>query len=147
MIIRFDERFALPVEEIHSYFQTQADWIRLYGFAGRVEDRGDGWFAVPLQSFPFPLVAKITALEPNARVHWTFRGFWRGDGEVRFSVTDGRTRVEGFERISIRCLSVLSPLVEKPFLESRFRALWERGWRRLRKREAGIVPAPYGPAR
>jgi len=145
MIVQFDEHFAVPVEEIYSYFKTQADWIRIFGFAGRVEDRGGGWFAIPLKSFPFPLVAKITANEPNALVSWRFRGFWRGEAEVRFSVVEGRTRVVGYERISVRWLFFLSPLVEKPFLEPRFRALWAAGWRRLRKRETGAAPKPYSP--
>ena len=50
MISRFEERFALPVEEIHSHFRTPADWIRLFGFAGRVDDLAEGWFAIPPES-------------------------------------------------------------------------------------------------
>ena len=58
MIIRFQHEFSLPVEEVYSYFQTPADWSRLYGLAGDVKDLGGGWYAVPLKRFPFPLVAK-----------------------------------------------------------------------------------------
>jgi hypothetical protein len=135
MRIDFDERFALPVAEVFGYFATPADWGRLYGFVGG-RDLGDGWFAVGLAGFPFPLVAKNTVCVPNELVRWTFRGFWRGEGEVRFTAEPGGVRVEGFEAIGPRWLPLLSPLVERLFLEKRFRAIWALGWRRLRKREA-----------
>jgi len=134
MLIRFDKQFTLPIDEIFSYFRTPADWTRLYGLADAVRDRGNGWVAVPLKSFPFPLVAKNTDVELNRRVRWEFRGFWRGDGEVRFIASDEGVRIEGYERIAVRWLGMLSPLVEKLFLESRFRAIWELGWRRLEQR-------------
>jgi len=136
VIIRFHETFALPVEEVFSYFATPRDWARLYGFAGRIEDRGDGWVAVPLKAFPFPLVARNTSVEPNRSVRWTFRGFWRGEGEVRFSGDEKQVTVEGYEVISIRWLGVLSRIVERLFLERRFRAIWSFGWHRLRKIES-----------
>lgn len=132
MIIRFRETFDRPVEEVFSYFRTPRDWVRLYGLAGTVEDRGDGWVAVPLQSFPFPLVAKTTEAAPNEFVRWVFRGFWRGDGEARFSRVDDQTLVEGYERISIRWMGPLSAGVERGLLEQRFRSIWSLGWRRLR---------------
>lgn len=135
MIIRFKEEFALPVDEVYSYFESPADFSRLYGLAGEVRDLGDGWFAVPLHRFPFPLVAKHVIQLPNEHVRWVFRGFWRGQGEVRFTETAGGVVVEGFEEISMRWLFWLSPILEKAFLESRFRAIWELGWRRLRRRE------------
>ncbi len=137
MIIRFEHEFALPVEEIYSYFRTPADWTRLYGLAGDVEDRGYGWFAVPLKGFPFPLVARNTEQKPHELVRWVFKGFWRGRGEVRFAQTARGVVVEGYEEIAARWLFFLSPLVERLFLERRFRAIWEIGWHRLRKREAG----------
>ncbi len=43
MIIKFYHEFSLPVEELYSYFQTPADWTRLYGLAGDVKDLGGGW--------------------------------------------------------------------------------------------------------
>lgn len=135
VIIRFKETFALPIDEVFSYFATPADWTRLYGLAGEVEDRGDGWHAIPLESFPFPLVAKNTFVEPARRVEWTFRGFWRGGGEVTFSETDSRVTIQGYEDIAVRWLLFLSPVVEKLFLERRFRGIWELGWRRLRRAE------------
>jgi hypothetical protein len=134
MRLEFSERFALPVGEVFGYFASPADWGRLYGFAG-VRDLGDGWFAVGLKGFPFPLVAKTTLVEPNRIVRWTFRGFWRGEGEVRFTPADGSVLVEGFEEIAVRPLWVLSPVAERLFLRERFQAVWALGWKRLRKRE------------
>jgi hypothetical protein len=138
MRIDFDERFRLPLPEVESYFRTPADWVRLYGLAGRVEERGGGWIAVPLAGFPFPLVAKTVAHEPGRCVRWVFRGFWRGRGEVHLDIDAGRTRVQGFEEIAVRPLGPLSRLLERTFLERRFRAIWALGWGRLRKREGGL---------
>ncbi len=135
MIIHFCEEFKLPVEEVFSYFETPADWARLYGFAGSVKDLGSGWFSIPLKWFPFPLVAKNTEVNPCKFVHWTFRGFWRGEGEVRFAESDGLILIEGYEEIGIRGLFLLSTVIEKLFLERQFRAIWQLGWRHLRKRE------------
>ena len=137
MIIRFRHEFDLPVAEVYSYFQTPADWPRLFGMAGDAEDRGDGWFAVPLARFPFPLVAKNTEQKPGELVRWVFRGFWRGRGEVRFAETFRGVVVEGHEEIAVRWLFFLSPMVERLFLERRFHAIWNVGWHRLRKRAAG----------
>lgn len=135
MIVQFSEEFALPVDQVYSYFQTPADWTRLYGLAGNVKDLGDDWYAVPLHGFPFPLIAKNTAQEPLKLVRWVFKGFWRGEGEVRFSQTPGGVLVEGYERISVRWLSVFSPVIERLFLERSFRKIWDIGWHRLRKRQ------------
>jgi hypothetical protein len=136
MIVRFKHEFALPAEAVYTYFRTPADWVRLYGLAGDVKDLGEGWFAVPLKRFPFPLVARNTAQKPNEFAQWVFRGFWRGRGEVRFTEKDGGVIVEGFEEIAVRWLFFLSPLVERLFLEKPFNAVWDIGWQRLRKREA-----------
>ena len=136
MIIKFQHEFSLPVEELYSYFQTPADWTRLYGLAGDVKDLGSGWYAVPLKRFPFPLVAKNTKQTVNEFVSWVFRGFWRGQGEVRFTASPTGVVVEGYEEISLRYLFFLSPFIERLFLERSFRSIWEIGWHRLRKREA-----------
>ena len=117
MIIRFQHEFSLPVEELYSYFQTPADWTRLYGLAGDVKDLGRGWYAVPLKRFPFPLVAKNTEQTVNEFVSWVFRGFWRGRGEARFTASPAGVVVEGYEEISVRYLFFLSPLIERLFLE------------------------------
>ena len=134
MIIRFNERFSLPASEVYSYFETPADWTRLYGLAGDSKDLGDGWFAVALKRFPFPLVAKNTVQKPNEMVRWVFRGFWRGEGEIRLVETTDGVEVEGYERIGVRYLFLLSPVFERLFLERPFRAIWGIGWHRLHKR-------------
>jgi hypothetical protein len=138
VIIRFSEAFYLPFADVYAYFKTPADWVRLFGFAGSVQDRGDGWYAVPLKRFPFPLVAKITVAEPCRLVRWTFRGFWRGQGEVRIVERAGRVLVEGYEEIGVRWLWVLSPVVEHLFLDRQFRRLWRSGWKRLRRQEGSL---------
>jgi len=139
MLITFSERFTLPVEEVFSYFASPADWGRLYGSAG-VRDLGSGWFAIGLKGFPFPLVAKSTVVEDNKRVCWTFRGFWRGEGEIRFTPSAGSVLLEGHERVAVRWLFFLSPVVERLLLESQFRTIWQLGWRRLHKREHSVRP-------
>jgi hypothetical protein len=144
MRIDFSERFALPAGEVFSYFSSPANWGRIFGFAG-VRDLGAGWFAVGLKAFPFPLVAKTTAIEPNRLVRWRFRGFWRGEGEVRFTSSAGTVLLEGHEEIGVRYLYFLSPIVEALLLESRFRAIWALGWRRLRSLEQ--VSDRAGPER
>ena len=102
---------------------------------GGSRDRGDGWWAVPLKGFPFPLVAKIVVDEPGKRVRWVFRGFWKGAGELRFSAAPDGVMVEGFEDIGVRPLGLLSPIAERLLLDRRFRGVWRHGWRRLRKLE------------
>lgn len=135
MIVQFSEEFSLPVDEVFAYFQTPADWTRLYGLAGNVKDLGDGWYAVPLRRFPFPLVAKNIEQEPLKMVRWVFRGFWRGEGEVRFTATPDGVLVEGYEQIAVRWLFFLSPVIERLLLEHSFRKIWDIGWHRLRKRQ------------
>lgn len=134
MIVRFNEKFQLPIDEVYGYFRTPADWTRIFGFPGSARELDDGWYSVPLKIFPFPLVAKNTEEAPPTTVRWVFRGFWKGDGEIRLTQTDTGVLVEGFERIAIRRLGLLSPMVERLFLEKGFRRIWEIGWNRLRKR-------------
>ncbi len=133
MRVEFDEEFGLPVEEVYSYFRSPADWPRLFGAFGEVEDRGQGWHAVPLRGFPFPLVTRITRDEPLKRVQWEFEGFWRGEGQVDFTPTRRGVVVDGFEQISPRPLLFLAPLAERLFLAKRLERVWESGWRRLRR--------------
>jgi hypothetical protein len=132
MRIEFSEFIPRPAEEVFPYFETPANWGRLYGLAGHIEDRGRGWYAVPLQRFPFPLVARVTALEPLSYVSWQFGGFWAGAGEVRFLVKPGGIQVEGFEDIRARWLPGLSSILEKLIMEQEFHRIWALGWRRLR---------------
>jgi hypothetical protein len=136
MHLEFEEHIGLPAREVYAYFRTPADWVRLYGAFGEVEDRGDGWHAVRLKSFPWPLEAKIVSDVPDSLVHWRFRGFWRGEGQVRLTPEPGGVVVAGFESIRPAGLSFLAPLAERLFLEKRFRAIWALGFRRLRKQAA-----------
>ncbi len=132
MRIEFSEFIPLPAPQVFSYFETPADWVRLYGLVGRVGDRGGGWYSVPLQRFPFPLVARTTEAVPCELVRWTFRGFWKGDGEVRIGARPSGVQVEGYETISVRWLPGFSWALEKLFMEREFRRIWALGWRRLR---------------
>ena len=149
MRIDFEEEFGLPVEEAYAYFRSPADWPRLFGAFGEVEDRGEGWHAVPLRGFPFPLVARITRDEPMKRVQWEFKGFWRGEGQVGFASTSSGVAIRGFEQVSPHRLLFLAPLAERLFLAKRFESVWESGWRRLRRqaaaRDSGSAP-PSGDA-
>ncbi len=133
MLIEFEERVDLHAADVYPYFKSPRDWPRLYGSFGEAEDRGGGWYAVPLKSFPFPLVARVTHDEPNKAVSWSFRGFWRGEGHVSFEPSPGGVVIRGHERISVRPAGFLSPVLERMFLERSFRKLWESGWRRLRR--------------
>ncbi len=135
MYIKFSEQFSLPVEEVYSKFQTPADWARVFGFPGDSKDLGEGWYAVSLKNFPFPLVVKHVVQEPDKLVRWIFRGFWRGQGEVRFARNADGVLVEGFEEIAVRPLFFFSVVLEKLLLERVFRKIWGIGWHRLRKIE------------
>jgi hypothetical protein len=135
MLIQFREEFAVPSDVLYGYFQTPTGWCRLYEMFGPVADLGDGWYSVPLKNFPFPLVAKILTLDPKRLVHWSYRGFWRGEGKVRFTESHGKVLVEGYENISVRWLYFLSPIVEKLLLEQVFKKIWDSGWQHIRKLE------------
>jgi hypothetical protein len=136
MLIEFDEEFELPVEEAYPYFRSPMDWPRLFGAFGEVEGRGGGWYAVPLRGFPFPLVARVTRDEPLECVHWEFKGFWRGEGQVSFVPTSRGVVIRGYERVSPCLLPWLAPIVERLFLEKRFQRVWDSGWRRLGRQAA-----------
>lgn len=69
---------------------------------------------------------------PYERVAWDFRGFWRGDGALQFVETPAGTRITGHETITIPGPRVVAGPVERS-LEPGFAAVWEGGWRRLRK--------------
>jgi polyketide cyclase/dehydrase/lipid transport protein len=133
VLIQFSELVPLTAPEVFDYFHTPADWGRLYGFAGQVADHGDGWYAVPLKRFPFPLIAKITDSQPPRLVRWRFRGFWRGRGEVLLTDQAGGVRIDGYEAISIHWLPGISWLFERLLMEREFRRIWALGWRRLRQ--------------
>jgi len=127
----FHEDIPLSPAKIYDFMRSPMDWTRLYGAFGEVEDRGEGWYAVPLKRSPFPLVARITENEPGRRVAWEFRGIWRGRAELNLKPTEEGTLVTGFETISIPRMLGLGPMIERRFLERGFQAVW--GWRRLRR--------------
>jgi deazaflavin-dependent oxidoreductase (nitroreductase family) len=129
----FREDIPLPPAEVYAYFRTPRDWTRLYGSFGDVENRGNGWYAVPVKRSPIPLVARITEDVPGQRVAWVFRGTWKGQGEVNFEPGETGTLVTGFEAITIPCLLGLGPIIERRLLEAPFQAIWDSGWRRLRR--------------
>ena len=143
MLVEFVEEFGVSREEAYEYFRTPLHWPQLFKAFGEVEDRGQGWYAVPLRSFPFPLVTRITRDEPLQRVEWIFDGFWRGEGQVVFEQTNNGVKIRGYERISPSALFWLAPLAERLFLEARLRKVWESGWRRLRQQAptSGETPA------
>ena len=58
MIISFNEHFKLPIAEVYSYFESPADWTRLYGLAGDSKDLGGGWFAIALKTLSVPARGK-----------------------------------------------------------------------------------------
>jgi hypothetical protein len=139
MLIQFKESFQLPVEEIFEYFSAPKHWPSLYGLTGRVREHGNGWYSIPLQNFPFPLIARNVVCLPNEFVKWEFRGFWKGEGEIRLKENQTEVMLEGYETISVRWLFFLSPIVEKLFLERQFTYIWQLGWKRLRKKENQIA--------
>lgn len=89
MLIEFSKRFKLPAAEVYSYFETPADWTRLFGFKEHPTALGDGWYAVGLPGFRFPLVAKNVEQEPNRVVRWVFKGFWRRLSKIKRSDDGG----------------------------------------------------------
>jgi carbon monoxide dehydrogenase subunit G len=146
MRIEFREEIPLPPAEVYAYFRTPGDWVRLFGTFGAVEDRGDGWYAVPMRRSPFPLVARITEDVAERRVAWELAGFWRGHGEVNLEPSGTGTVVTGQETVRIPRLLGAGTVVQRRVLEPRFRAIWDSGWRRLR-RSASIRPAGPDSAR
>ena len=120
MRLNFRHEYNLPLAELYSHVRTPADWTRIFGFPGNASDLGDGWFSVPLKNFPFPLVAKNVEQEELKYAKWVFKGFWRGEGEMRFTETNQGILVEGYEEVSVRWLFFFSPIIEKLFLEKGF---------------------------
>jgi hypothetical protein len=136
MHLEFDETFSISPATAYDYFKSPHDWPRLFGAFGTITDRGNGWLAVPLRRSPFPLIARTTIDEPAVRVAWDLRGFWSGDGEVRFEALGDGTRITGHETVNLPRLLGLRVLVER-WAEPRFAAVWESGWRKLRRLGSG----------
>jgi hypothetical protein len=132
MRLEFEVETRLPPEQIYAFFKTPADWPRLFPAFGEATVRDDGLYRVPMHRSPIPLVAGNTTNEPGRKVAWDLVGFWKGDGEVRFEATAAGTRVTGHEEISLPRLLGLGSLLER-WAEPRVAAVWEGGWRRLRR--------------
>ena len=135
MYLQFREEFNLPISEIFPYFETPADWAKLYGAFKPTKVLKDGWYAVPLKLFPFPLKAKNVECRQGKKVRWIFGGFWSGVGELTFSTKNGKTVVEGFEQITPVGMWLVSSLFEKLFMAKEFERIWAIGWKRIRKAE------------
>jgi hypothetical protein len=133
--LQFREEFTLPAHQIFRYFATPADWATLYGVSGDTKVKGDGWYAVPLKRFPFPLVARNVEAQPDRLVRWMFGGFWRGVGEVRLTESGDITVVEGFEYITAHGLWLLATRFEERFMNTEFERIWSLGWDRIRRNE------------
>ncbi len=131
MRIEFNETLSADPATVYGYMRTPQDWTRLYGSFGETIDRGNGWIAIPLRRFPFPLIARITEDQEPDHVAWDLRGFFTGRGEVSVLPDGDGSVVQGFEEAAIPSLLGLGPMLEKRFLEARFRKLWAGGWKRL----------------
>ena len=137
MRLDFDVVTRLPPDDVYDYFRTPTDWPRLFPAFRQASPRKDGWIEVPMHKSPIPLIARNTVDEPGRRVAWDLAGFWKGDGEVRFEPTPTGTRVTGHEEIYLPRLLGLGRLLEM-WAEPRFAAVWEGGWRRLRRMEPPV---------
>jgi len=135
MYLSFKEEFDLPVSVIFPYFKSPSEWAKLYGAVKPTKLIENGWYAVPLKMFPFPLMAKNVELDYEKRVRWIFGGFWKGVGEVNFYKGENTTIVEGFEYITAHGLWLMSGLFEKFFMENEFKRIWNLGWKRIRKNQ------------
>ena len=144
MRIEFNERVTADPATVYDYLRTPHNWTRLYGSFGDTSDRGDGWVAIPLRRFPFSLVARMTADRGPDFVAWELRGFFTGRAEVHIRPEGDGSLVSGYEEASIPSLFGLGPILERRFLEARFRRLWLGGWRRL---GPGWSHAGGGPTR
>ena len=140
MYLRFRERFQLPIDDIFPYFSAPSEWGKLYGATRPTRPLGEGWYAIPLARFPFPLVARNVDHEPGRRVRWEFGGFWRGVGEITFAKHEEETIVEGFEYIVPHGLWILATPIEELVMRKEFERIWSIGWGRIRKRHAGTPP-------
>ena len=136
MLIKFDETFSKPIDDVFPYFKDPASWVKLYGEAAPVAVAADGWTTIPLQKFPFPLKARLAHSEPGQKVMWVFDGFWRGIAQIEFQSSidaegTSRTRVFGFEYIVPFGFWFAEHWIAKTFMQKEFERIWALGWRRL----------------
>lgn len=138
MQLDFDLCTDLAPEEVYAFFRTPHDWPRLFNAFESAEERPDGWVRVPIRRSPFVLIAKNTAVEENRTVAWKLRGFWSGRGEIHLEAIPNGTRITGFEKVSPPRLLGWGGLWERWAAPS-FSAVWESGWRQIRRREGSEV--------
>jgi hypothetical protein len=132
MNLDFDLLTDLTPEEVYDYFKSPHEWPRLFPAFGPASDRKDRWVKVPIRRSPFSLTAQITTAAPYVKVTWDLRGFWKGRGEVRFDSIPGGTRITGCEKVTPPRLLGWGGLLER-WAEPRFAAVWESGWRKIRR--------------
>lgn len=135
MYLSFREEFEIPVSKIFPYFETPSEWGKLYGVVEPPKAMENDWHAIPLHRFPFPLIAKNVEYQHEKNVRWIFGGFWRGVGEVNFSLEGNKTVVTGYEYIIPHGFWLFASLFEKFFMEKQFQKIWSLGWKRIRKNE------------
>lgn len=134
MNLEFDLVTDMPPEEVYAYFETPQNWPGLFTAFGAASETTNNWVKVPIRRSPFTLRTRVTMAVPPQKVAWGMRGFWSGRGEVRLEPIPGGTRITGFEKVSPPWLLGWGGLLER-WAAPRFAAVWESGWRRIRRRE------------
>ncbi len=134
MRLEFDVITDHTPDQVYAYFETPHDWPRLFTAFETASDRKNGWVRVPLRGSPFSLIAKVTSREPNTAVTWDLNGFWNGHGEIQLEALPRGTRITGYEKVSPPRLLGWGGLLQR-WAEPRFAAVWESGWRRIRRDE------------
>ncbi len=132
MRLDFDIATDLAPGQVYEYFCTPNEWPRLFPAFGEAIELQDGWVKVPIRKSPFALIAKVTVAEPAQRVAWELRGFWKGRGEIQLQDLQDGTRLTGYEKVAPPRLLGWGGLLQR-WAEPRFAAIWETGWRRIRR--------------
>lgn len=132
MQLDFDEVTNLTPAQVYEHFRTPLHWPDLFPAFGAATERRDGWVRVPLRSSPFRLTAKISNSTPGELVCWDIKGFWRGRGEIHLEDLQDGTRITGYEKICAPRLLGWGGWWER-WAQPRFAAVWESGWRRIRR--------------
>jgi hypothetical protein len=131
--VEFDLLTDLSLEEVYAFFRTPHDWPRLFTAFGHNTPEKNRWVKVPIARSPFALRARISTAVPHETVTWDLRGFWRGRGEIRLEPIPGGTRITGYEKVSPPRLLGWGGILER-WAGPRFAAIWESGWRQIRRR-------------
>ncbi len=132
MRLEFDEVTDLSPDQVYDHFRTPHNWPSLFAAFGETTTRTDGWIRVPIRHSPFSLIAKIDSLEPGRTISWDLAGLWKGRGEISLEDIPDGTRITGYEEVCLPRLLGWGGLVER-WAQPRFVAIWESGWRRIRR--------------